>query len=561
MVRLTIRLLGAFQVLLDDAPLHHFGADTARALLAYLAMRAGEHLPREVVASLLWPEHEQARALHNLRQALTRLRSTLGDQDAQQPFLQVSRETLCFCPSGPYWLDVAAFEELLAAVRTHPHRSLTACESCVRQLEEAAALYRGPFLEGFYIDSIPFEEWLVVERERLHRLAMDAFYDLATCYEGRAAYDRARTYALRQLEAEPWREEAHLQLMRLLALSGQRSAALSQYETCRRILADELGAEPAAETTALYEAIKSGAFPPPPAPPRPPHNLPTPGTPLIGRKEERARLVEKLLDPAYRLVTLTGLGGVGKTRLALAAAAQVADRFPGGVWFVPLAEIDAGHVDAARRRDLLTLAIAQALDLPFFSAPDVEARLLDYLRSKELLLILDNMDLWLEEGADLVLRINQSAPAVTVLATSRERLNLQAEYVIRLDGLAVPPAEEEEDALAYSSVQLFCERADRTSRGFALDPHTLPDVIEICRFVEGLPLGIELAAALVEDLPVAEVARAIRRDLDRLATTMRDVPLRQRSIRAVFSSSWQLLSAREQSILAACAVFRGGFDP
>jgi len=155
MVRLRIQLLGSFQVSLDGAPLTQFGANIARALLAYLAMNAGKHIPREIAASLLWPEHDQARALHNLRQALTRLRTVLGDQGAHEPFLQITRETLCFCPQSPHWLDVAAFKERVTAARDHPHRDLATCPACVQQLEEAAALYGGSFLAGFYIDSIP----------------------------------------------------------------------------------------------------------------------------------------------------------------------------------------------------------------------------------------------------------------------------------------------------------------------------------------------------------------------------------------------------------------------
>ena len=358
MVRLRIQLLGSFQVSLDGAPLTQFGANIARALLAYLAMNAGKHIPREIAASLLWPEHDQARALHNLRQALTRLRTVLGDQGAHEPFLQITRETLCFCPQSPHWLDVAAFKERVTAARDHPHRDLATCPACVQQLEEAAALYGGSFLAGFYIDSIPFEEWLVVERERLHRLAMDVFYSLAEIHQQRAGYDRAREYARRQIDLEPWREEAHQQLMSILALSGQRSAALAQYEICRRLLADELGAEPAAETTALYEAIKAGTFPPPSA--KTP-NLPAMVTPFFGRQDELAELTARLLDPAYRLITVTGMGGVGKTRLALAAAEQLADRFADGVWFVSLHE--ATPAEATQRRRLLLLAIAQALGL------------------------------------------------------------------------------------------------------------------------------------------------------------------------------------------------------
>jgi DNA-binding SARP family transcriptional activator len=272
--RLAISLFGPFRVTLEGNPVTQFEANTARALLAYLVVDAGTPHHRETLAGLLWPEQAEAMALQNLRQALNRLRGAIGDREADPPFLQITREAVQFNPASDYWLDVAAFTDLLNASRQHRHRQLETCHSCMERLQEAAAVYRGDFLAEFSLKSIFFEEWLVVQREQLHHQAMDLFYQLADCHDRRGEYEQAQHYARRQLTLEPWREEAHRQLMRALALSGHRSAALAQYKTCRRTLAEELGVEPAEETTALYGRIRDGAELSSPSSPAPPHNLP-----------------------------------------------------------------------------------------------------------------------------------------------------------------------------------------------------------------------------------------------------------------------------------------------
>jgi DNA-binding SARP family transcriptional activator len=256
MARLTLSLLGPFRATLDEEPVVDFKSDKVRALLAYLAVEADQPHSRDKLAGLLWPEWPDRDARNNLRYALSNLRHAIGDRaqskdrTATPPFLHISRQTIQFNESSDTWVDVTALTTLLETPAP-----------TIRELEEAVDLYRDEFLEGFFIaDSVPFEEWMLLKREQFKRQALAALHRLAATYEGRGEYSHALPYTYRQIELEPWQEKAHRQLMRLLALNGQRGAALAQYETCRQALAEELNVEPAQETTTLYEQIRDGAL-------------------------------------------------------------------------------------------------------------------------------------------------------------------------------------------------------------------------------------------------------------------------------------------------------------
>lgn len=256
MARLSIRLLGPFQVTLDGEPITGFESDKVRALLAYLVAEPDWPHRRETLAGLLWPDYPERSARANLRRALANLRKVIGDHQARPPFLHISRQTVQFNSASDAWCDVTEFTRLLDAKGPSPQT--------LRQLEDAMALYRGSFLEGLSVgDSAAFEEWALLKREQLQRRALAALHRLAAHYRERGEYERALPYAWRQVELEPWQEQAHRQLMRLLALNGQRGAALAQYEACRRALAEGLGVEPAAATTRLYEQIRDGEVAPP----------------------------------------------------------------------------------------------------------------------------------------------------------------------------------------------------------------------------------------------------------------------------------------------------------
>jgi predicted ATPase/DNA-binding CsgD family transcriptional regulator len=294
----------------------------------------------------------------------------------------------------------------------------------------------------------------------------------------------------------------------------------------------------------------------------PPHNLPQPPTSFIGRELELTALAQYLADPTVRLITILGPGGIGKTRLALAAAeGQLNSRqqphpFTYGIYFASLA-----HQSTA---DLLLPAIAAAVNFRFSAGDEPEAQLLRYLRSKGMLLLLDNFE-HLRAGVGLLDKMVQTAPAVKLLVTSRERLNLQAEYLFPIGAMALPEDDAARDRdsplelIDYSAIQLFCQSARRMQPDFALTADNQLQVLAICRLVGGMPLGVILAAGWLSLLTPPEILAEMSRNLDFLATEMGDVPERQRSLRAAFNHSWRLLSQRERDVFAQLSVFRDGF--
>lgn len=280
------------------------------------------------------------------------------------------------------------------------------------------------------------------------------------------------------------------------------------------------------------------------------HNFPSPLIPLIGRRDELAEIARLLDDPDCRLLTLVGPGGIGKTRLALEAARLQQDNFAQGVTLVSLQPLGSP--------EFIVSAIAEALRFQFYSVDDPKHQLLDYLRERSLLLVMDNFE-HLLDSAVLVSEILASAPDVTVLATSRERLNLLEEWVLDVQGLSAPASEAETEIDDYDAVRLFLQSAQRIQVGFTLTDAQKPAVARICRLVGGMPLGIELAAVWVRTLSCEEIAAEIERSLDILATSARNVEPRHRTMRAVLDHSWNLLADTERDVFQKLSVFRGGF--
>jgi predicted ATPase/DNA-binding SARP family transcriptional activator len=553
MAHLTLEVLGTLQVIKDRAPITKFESDKVRALLVYLAVQADAPQRRDKLIGLLWPDCPEQTARHNLSQTLFSLRQAIGDHKSKPPFLFTTREEIQFNSSSNFSLDLSDFNSHLDAVAAHKHAYAHLCETCAQLLQKAAALYRGKFLEQFFLpDSEVFEEWAVAQRESLHQHALDALAQLAAYHDQRGQYDRARQSAARQLELDPWREEAHRQLMRAFALSDQRSAALAQYETCRRVLADELGVEPAPETHELYEQIRGGKLQAAPrAQPTPPSNLPIAPTTFIGRDAEMETLCNLLRDPECHLLTILGPGGIGKSRLAIETAARQRAQLSDGVFFVPLASLSSTQFVAP--------TIADAIGLTFSGTAEPRAQLVNYLRDKTMLLVLDNFE-HLLDASELVTEILQRAPRVKMVTTSRERLNLQGEWLFDLRGLSVPSPNQVDRIEKSSAVELFLQRARRVQPGITLQTEDRSAMLRICQLVEGLPLALELAATWVSMLSFAEIAREIERNLDFLASATRDVPGRHQSLRATFEHSWKLLATEERSALCGLAIFQGGFD-
>jgi len=519
----------------------------AKALLFYLACNPQTH-SRASLAALLWSDLPETKARTNLRTVLSRLRPDFGE------YIIANRQAIKINPDTPYWLDVQVFEQGLS-------------QASPSSMREALTLYRGDFLGNFYIQgALSFEEWVVLERERLRNLALEGLSTLASNAYDQGDFQQAAIELRRLLLLDPWRESAHRELMRLLAQTGDRAAALTQYEACRQILERELGVEPASATVALYEQIRAGTFeliqdspkislsPIPPQSQQIPNNLPAATTSFHGREDELKHILRTIAEPGCRMLTLTGFGGIGKTRLMLEFARTIVDSgsavFKDGIFWVPVAAVET--------LDALTTSIAHALGYLFSGRKSPRDQILSYLGNKQILLLLDNLEQLIEE-APFFTDLLQAAPNVKMLVTSRERLNLYEEWVLDLEGLAYPETDTLETAGEnYAAVQLFSERARRVNLSFDLEKES-EGVIQICQLVKGLPLGIELAASWSRAFDPRDIAAAIQKNLYEFDVQLQNVPKRHRSLQATFEYSWELLTPEEQAALAGLAVFRGGF--
>ncbi len=530
----------------------HLDRKKAIALLAYLAM-SGRTEERATLATVFWPDQDRARSLGSLRRALRTLTEAIGTRS-----FAVTRTSIGLRQEPDLWVDATQFEKLAGRKPNRGESEEATWRAALPDLERAASLYRDDFLAGFTLrDSEAFDEWQFFQTERLRNLLSETLEALVEGWQTLGQHDQAIAWAQRWLSHDLLAEEVHRTLMKLYAASGRRSEALRQYEKCTEILAEQLQVEPELETQQLYSRIRGGAaHVPPPSPPperrRPERldNLPDPPTALVGRAAELSTVAKLLSDPQCRLLTLIGPGGIGKTRLALEAARCNSEGFAHGACFVSFAASTSSRVVGA---------ITETLRLALDPQGDEESQLLSYLADKKALLVFDNFEHILDKSP-LVSAILLQAPGVKIIATSRARLNIQGEWLLEIKGLDFPEEGVEGDIEGYPAVELFLQAARRVETGFRLSEGDREAVIQICGVLGGMPLGIELAAAWLRLIPCRDIAAGIQDNLDFLASNVRDLPERHRSLRAVFDSSANLLSRDERAALLGLSVFRGGFS-
>jgi predicted ATPase/DNA-binding SARP family transcriptional activator len=524
---MEVRVLGHLEVEISGESVKFEGVKQRR-LFAALALRAPESVSADELVEALWGEDPPAGAGPALQKQISRLRRRLGDNGSlvrHQPpgyALQID----------PQAVDSRRFEELLRHARVALGRDDP--ESAAAELQTALALWRGEALADYR-----FDEFAQNEIARLEELRMEAIEERIAA-ELAAGGGEDLVGELQALVAEhPLRERLRGQLMVALYRAGRQAEALEMMRVGRQLLVDELGIEPGPELRRLecmilaHDSALTADRPGPGLGGR----LPAPANETIGREGELAEVGKLLVHPDVRLVSLVGPGGVGKTRLALEAARAVAGRFPAGAVHVSL--------DGAESAGVLVPEAASALGVVAATAADLGVRLAVVTRGASALVLLDGFDRYLEE-AEQVGRLLAAVPNLTVVATSRAPMRLTAEHVYRVQPLALPNA-----------AALFRARARAVLGDRAIDEDD--DVVDaICARLDGLPLAIELAADRARLLPLRALLERLDDRLELLTGGARDLPARQRSLRATLDWSWETLEEPERRLFARLTVFEGG---
>jgi predicted ATPase/DNA-binding SARP family transcriptional activator len=540
-LQLTIHLLGGFRVNLGGnvIPCERWRLRKGKSLLKLLALAPRHHLYRDQLIELLWPDSDPKAAANTFYQVLHAARQVLDPSGAQgKYYLFLQDEQLTLCPHTPLWIDVDAFEQQAALARTSHDGAA---------YQAALALYPGDLLP-----EDRYEAWSEPRRAALHEQYLVLLFELALLYEGSQNTTEAVAVLNKLIAIDSTHEEAHALLIRLYARSGQRVEAIHQYQILKDVLHKELAIEPAPDTTRMYEDILHGRVAgtvrsETPQPLRPQHNLPVQLSSFIGREREIEAVMQLLLE--HRLVTVTGAGGIGKTRLALQAAGKLLDRFAHGAWLVELAPIS----DPA----LVARAVIDALDILVPPTQDLFTSLDAFLQSRHLLLVLDNCEHVINEAAALSTHLLHTCRNLHILATSREALRVEGEQAFYCPSLSLP--DEHSDVSKSESVRLFADRAQSIWPGFTLNEVNSGRVVQICQRLDGIPLAIELAAARTRMLSVEQIAARLDHAFCLLTGGSRSEMPRHQTLKAMIDWSYDLLSPQARLLLMRLSLFAGSW--
>jgi len=555
---IEIRLLGQFSVRRDGSPVE-IRSRPAQTLLAYLLLTPNTPHRREKLAGLLWPDSTDANSRSYLRKALWQLRKSLPAEPGEEgEHFLVDDISIEFSASSDYWLDADVVGERLSS------------DAPIDDLIAAIAAYQGELLPGFY------EEWVGLERDRIESAFDQKMGRLVDQLIEHQRWGQVVEWGEQWIALGKAPEPAYRALMTAHANAGDRAKVAAAYARCTEALEDELGVPPSEQTEALYARLMSGSASElvekpaktrerrsaeepvaqdGPARIQVNHNLPAVPSSFVGRGQEMAEVQEQL--DASRMMTLTGPGGSGKTRLALQVAGSLVDQYSDGVWHVEFGSL--------AEPELVPQEVASVLGLPETQERTPAQVLLENLRTRHMLLVFDNCEHLIQPCAELVEILLRGCPQVHILATSREALSVTGEVAWIVPPLRMPLPDEQvpfEVLLEYDAIRLFAERA-RTARStppFEITEGNAQVVVSICQRLDGIPLAVELAAARLKTLSIEQVAARLEDRFSLLTTGSRTALPRQQTLRATMDWSYDLLPKNEQAMLRQLSVFSGGWS-
>ena len=536
----SFTLLGQVALTYLGEPVSGFRSQKELALLIYLA-HTKALCKREFIADLLWDSSSTKQSLANLRTALVRVRKQVGGG------LDVTRKTVALVTDDGHYVDSLALLDGIGAAGV-----IDSAENA-QQLLTLLETYGGDFLGDFYLKDAPrFNDWVAITREQIRQQVASSFRQLGEYALANRGFSDGLVAVRQWVDFDRLDEDANQALIELLINDGRQSEAIRLYDRYQQLLRAEVGAEPGAHMVALVDSLRMKPDPVAVDVKPIPNNIPQPHDAFFGRIGAQSDINNRLDKPWCRLVSILGQGGVGKTRLSQTIAQSRLANYPDGVWLIELADLDPDDDDLA---ETIATEIATILELRLTGEGTPTAQLIAHLKHKTMLLVLDNFEHVLD-GADVLVEIIRRTKSIQMLVTSREALGLRSEWTIDLSGLPFPAADDDQSDCA--AFDLFQARYAQWQRG-EISAENQQAMRQVCRLVEGVPLAIELAAALTRGASCKEVAAQLGRGFDALTTSLRDMPPRQRSLRVVFESSWASLPPDLQLVLARLSVFRDGF--
>lgn len=545
-MKLTLQLFGAPALRADGEPVP-LSRRKAMALLAYLAVTRSRH-HRETLAALLWPESDSTAAYSALRNVLWILRQT-----PLSGAVYSDRSTVELLNSEMIEVDVNRFRDLTIDCSARSHGLTAVCAECEPLLREAVNLWQSPFMHGFTVaNSIQFDDWQFAEGEALRRELTETLDRMIEYYFSIEDWQAGARYARQWVQVDALNELGYRRLMQALASQGKRSEALKVFDECTLILTAELGLAPQESTAGLAAKIRTHGAVASNTRSRS-SRLPHASLPIIGRRESATQIESRLLEDAAQVVTLVGLGGSGKTSLALHVGRRIEDRYEHGAYFVPL--------DAIRGDNVVVSTVARALEisLPRENSSALIEQVSDFLRNRSLLLILDGAERVLPQVVALLPAL-ETAPRVQLLLTSRIALGTASEEAITLHGLEYPEANVPLEQVAdYAAVRLLRIAAQRHGNPPERDESDLAGMARLSRLLEGSPLGLEMAAGWRSVLTWDEIADRVFDNLEFLTHMREDVAPKHRAFVAVFEQAWSMLTDETQAALRRLSSFRNAF--